>query len=283
MKSLNASSFCMPEFTNSRRQCGQPNPGSLFLPLLYLYIYIAIIDKENKTILSITYTKPHSHSRNSYICSSSMACYVDEEEVWKCPKHPSKRRRNGICPTCLRDRLVSLCPDCANVRPCACVVSTTSSSSSSSSSLGRVSNLIDGEPSFRRSRSVAIPFLRSKNTEQTPNNGRVKTPSFLSVLKRSKTKRSEPTKEKNEGSVVNGSSNCDFDSHDRIEDFARMVTRSRSVSAGTTAMASGFRRVDVSSSPAKSKFWHFPSPMKAFRSSKTPKVLVHDRSPLHRG
>ncbi|KAI3453399.1 hypothetical protein Pfo_010062 [Paulownia fortunei] len=213
-----------------------------------------------------------------------MACYVEEEEVWKCPKHPSKRRRNGICPTCLRDRLVSLCPDCAKVRPCACVVSTGSSSSSSSSSFGRVTNLIDGEPSFRRSRSVAIPFLRSRNGEQTPNNGRVKTPSFLSVLKRSKTKRSEQTKENNEEVVVNGSTNDEnFDSHDRIEDFARMVTRSRSVSAGTTAMASGFRRATVNPSPAKGKFWHFPSPMKVFRSSKTPKVVVQDRSPLHRG
>ncbi|PIN05128.1 hypothetical protein CDL12_22339 [Handroanthus impetiginosus] len=207
-----------------------------------------------------------------------MALYVEEEEVWKCPKHPSKRRRNGICPTCLRDRLVTLCPACANVRPCACLASTTSSSSSSSSS-GRVANLIDGEPSFRRSRSVAIPFLR-----QTPDNGRVKTPSFLSLLKRSKTKRSEQVKEKNEEVVVNGGRNDEnFDSHNRIEDFARMVTRSRSVSAATTAMTSGLRRADVNSSPAKGKFWHFPSPMKAFRSSKTPKVVVQDRSPLHRG
>ncbi|KAK6146444.1 hypothetical protein DH2020_020313 [Rehmannia glutinosa] len=214
-----------------------------------------------------------------------MACYVEEEEVWKCPKHPSKRRRNGICPTCLRDRLANLCPDCHKARPCACVVSTTSSSSSSSSSFSRVNNLIDGDPSFRRSRSVAIPFLRFRNSEQTPNNGRVKTPSFLSVLKRSKTKRSDPTAEKSEDFVGNGSSNDEnFDSHNRIEDFARMVTRSRSVSvSGTTAMASGFRHGDVNSSPAKGKFWHFPSPMKVFRSSRTPKAVVQDRSPLHRG
>ncbi|KAL0409334.1 UNVERIFIED_CONTAM: hypothetical protein Sradi_1867800 [Sesamum radiatum] len=215
-----------------------------------------------------------------------MACYVEEEEVWKCPTHPTKRRRNGICPTCLRDRLVTLCPDCAHARPCGCVASTESSSSSSSSSFGRVSNLIDGEPSFRRSRSLAIPFLRTRNsTERTPNNGRTKTPSsFLSVLKRGKTKPNEQAKEMNKETAVSAGSNDEnFDSHNRIEDFARMVTRSRSVSTGTAGMASGLRRVDVNSSPAKAKFWHFPSPMKAFRSSKTPKIPVQDRSPLPRG
>ncbi|KAL8053441.1 hypothetical protein ABFX02_05G071300 [Erythranthe guttata] len=214
-----------------------------------------------------------------------MACYVEEEEVWKCPKHPSKRRRNGICPTCLRDRLVSLCPDCHNPRPCACVAAstTTSSSSSSASSFG-------GDPSFRRSRSVAIPFLRSRNGDQgpPPHNSRVRTtPSFMSILKRSSTKRGggggDPPPEKSEPAAANGGSNDEnFDSHNRIEDFARMVTRSRSVSAGT-AMTSGFRRDESNSSPAKGKFWNFPSPMKAFRSSRTPKVVVQDRSPLHRG
>ncbi|GFP94967.1 hypothetical protein PHJA_001641100 [Phtheirospermum japonicum] len=199
-----------------------------------------------------------------------MACYV-EEEVWKCPKHPSKRRRNGICPVCLRDRLVGLCPHCANVRPCACVVSTSSSSSSSSS----FSRVIDGEPSFHRSRSVAIPFLRSRNSEQAAS----KTPSFLSILKMSKTKRCDQAAERGEGFV----DEINFESHNRIEDFARMITRSRSVSVGTTAMTSGFRRSKDNSSPAKGKFWHFPSPMTVFRSSKTPKVIVQDRSPLHRG
>ncbi|KAL9328493.1 hypothetical protein ACSQ67_003496 [Phaseolus vulgaris] len=105
-----------------------------------------------------------------------MALYLDEEEVWKCAKHPSKRRRSGICPTCLRDRLVTLCPDCANVRPCSCYATSSSSSSSSSSSfsrlhggagsvggVGRVHNLIEQEPGLRRSRSMAIPFLRSRS------------------------------------------------------------------------------------------------------------------------
>lgn len=175
-----------------------------------------------------------------------MTIYVEEEQVWKCPKHPSKRRRNGVCPACLRDRLVSLCPDCGVLRPCPCAASTTSSSSSSS----------DAEPSFRRSRSLAIPFLRSS----------VKTPSFFSGLMRSKTRRSDPMNE----AIM----------HDnKIDDFARMVTRSRSVSAASTSSASGFRRgYGTSSTAAKSKFWNFP--LKAFRSSK---VVVQDRSPLQRG
>ncbi|CAI9784996.1 unnamed protein product [Fraxinus pennsylvanica] len=222
-----------------------------------------------------------------------MACYIDEEEVWKCPKHPSKRRRsNGICPTCLRDRLVILCPDCAKVRPCACVSATSSSSASSSSSFsylngrgdggsvgGRVSNLIDGEPSFRRSRSLAIPFLRSKNST---GSDMIKTPSFWSVLKRSKTKRSEPTKE---NGTVNHSIHNDenVESNNKIDDFARMMMRSRSVSAGTR-MTSAFGRDDVrSSASVKGKSWYFPSTMKVFRSTKTPKVINTARSPLHRG
>ncbi|KAM2691299.1 hypothetical protein EV2_005715 [Malus domestica] len=84
------------------------------------------------------------------------AVYVDEEEVWKCAKHPSKHRKNGICLVCLRERLVILCPDCANVRPCGCCATTSSSSSSSSCSRFpggdgvRVSKILESEPSFQR-------------------------------------------------------------------------------------------------------------------------------------
>ncbi|XP_076883666.1 uncharacterized protein LOC143532514 [Bidens hawaiensis] len=197
-----------------------------------------------------------------------MAFYVDEEQVWKCPNHPSKRRRTGICPTCLRDRLVTLCPECATTRPCPCLPSdTTSTSSSSSSSFSlfpysragslrdgfppsaevcRMSNLIENEPAFRKSRSLSIPFLRSKSkhsfsghgngdrefieTKQMPRVSRSKI-SFWSVFKLSKTRK------------------CDL--HDN------------------------------ESSPAsvKRRGWYIPSPMKAFRLSKQ----IHQRSPMHRG
>ncbi|KAK9095485.1 hypothetical protein Scep_026954 [Stephania cephalantha] len=118
-----------------------------------------------------------------------MGIVMEEDEIWKCRKHPSRRRAVGVCPICLRDRLVSLCPNCANVRPCACcsiggatttssasstaTTTTTSSSFSLSSSsdlhrsggggvgaVGRVASLIEKEPAFRRSRSAAFPFLR---------------------------------------------------------------------------------------------------------------------------
>ncbi|XP_073131228.1 uncharacterized protein [Henckelia pumila] len=206
-----------------------------------------------------------------------MASHVAEEEAWKCPKHPSKSRRNGVCATCLRERLGSLCPVCANVRPCGCVSNTTSASSSSSSSFSFFHNGGDfshasEEPSFRRSRSVAIPFLRSASR-------RISTPSFLRKIATKKTKESC---EFDHGGNNNGEN---IDRNDRIRDLARVVTRSRSVSTGTSkaAVAPGVQRSDLISSPAKWKLWHFPSPMKVFRSSKTTKFMVQDRSPLHRG
>ncbi|XP_021768199.1 uncharacterized protein LOC110732553 [Chenopodium quinoa] len=188
-----------------------------------------------------------------------MAFYAEEDEVWKCSLHPSKRRRTGVCPSCLKERLSALCPDCANVRPCSCYATTSSSSSASSSfSLhftdgGRISNLIDGEPAFRRSRSSAFPFFRSarySTVDEKPPPGKVvgKSSSFWSVIWWQK----KPRREKVEAEM----------------------RRSKSVAVA------GNNDVGVS----KGKGWHFPSPMKVFRQSysKTPKV-VHERSPLHRG
>ncbi|OIT21695.1 PREDICTED: uncharacterized protein LOC109218572 [Nicotiana attenuata] len=242
-----------------------------------------------------------------------MTFYLDEEEVWRCPKHPSKRRRNGVCPVCLKDRLVILCPDCANVRPCACYASASSSSSSASSSfslfssssgrsggggggggggcegicsVARVSKLIESEPAFQRSKSVGIPFLRSRDKisaarrNQPPicNDKINKTPSFWSVFKLSKSKRSgESEKEGLKGkanihhvNVINELSDS------RIDDFARMMNRSRSMSVAITSVSG------AGESPSKSKGWHFPSPMKVFRQSKASK-LVNERSPMYRG
>ncbi|KAH0641680.1 hypothetical protein KY290_033279 [Solanum tuberosum] len=92
--------------------------------------------------------------------------YYNEEEAWKCPKHPSKKRRTttGVCSICLRDRLSELCPICAKVRqPCSsnCAASTTSLSSSSGK--------INGEEpaAFYRSKSVGIPFLKSRNVNSS--------------------------------------------------------------------------------------------------------------------
>ncbi|KAK0589495.1 hypothetical protein LWI29_015084 [Acer saccharum] len=208
------------------------------------------------------------------------AFYVDEEEVWKCPKHPSKRYRSGICPTCLRDRLSSLCPDCATVRPCACRAITTSSSSSSSSSfsrfsfsgrenfgaglgsVGRLSNLIESEPAFRRSRSVAVPLVGSKSklvdeinkNNESRSSRKTATASFWWWLKGGK----------REGDDVE----VEEESQRRV-----MMRKSRSVAVTTS---------DYGKSKGGTK-WYFPSPIKAFRHTRLSKVIVQQRSPMYRG
>ncbi|KAL5795220.1 hypothetical protein ACOSQ2_000040 [Xanthoceras sorbifolium] len=208
------------------------------------------------------------------------AFYVDEEEVGKCPKHPSKRHRSGICPTCLRDRLSSLCPDCATVRPCSCCAVTTSPSSSSSSSfsrfsfsgreifgtgigsVGRVSNLIESEPSFRRSRSVALPFVGSKSklvekmdtvgneVKKNESRSRKTTTSFWWWLRGSK----------REGEV-------EVEVERKV-----MMRKSRSVAVTTSDYGK-----------SKGTKWYFPSPIKAFRQTRLSKVVVQQHSPMHRG
>uniref|UniRef100_A0ACD5V3D3 Uncharacterized protein n=1 Tax=Avena sativa TaxID=4498 RepID=A0ACD5V3D3_AVESA len=78
---------------------------------------------------------------------------------WRCRKHPPAPG-GGVCPHCLRDRLLRLCPDCARTRPCPCASSASPSSSASSASgggaaVGRVFSLIERERRIGRSRSVA--------------------------------------------------------------------------------------------------------------------------------
>ncbi|KAJ8448462.1 hypothetical protein Cgig2_022090 [Carnegiea gigantea] len=210
-----------------------------------------------------------------------MAFYAEEEDVWKCPQHPSKRRRSGICAVCLTERLAALCPDCAAVRPCVCSAtrSATSSSSASSSfsinfsdvgSVGRIANLIDNEPSFRRSRSAAVfSIFRSarfsgdddRNRKDLPPapEGKSNKYSIMSVFRRQKSSKREEMAE-----VEN------------IEELK--LRRSRSVAASITAE----NEMRSSPAPPKGKGWYFPSPMKVFRHSKASKI-VQERSPLHRG
>ncbi|KAJ9135031.1 hypothetical protein P3X46_032255 [Hevea brasiliensis] len=226
-----------------------------------------------------------------------MALYIDEEEVWKCLKHPSKRRRTGICHVCLRERLSSLCPDCANVRPCACYAVTTSSSTSSSFSrfstasaaesialgigtVGRVSNLIESEPSFRRSRSLAIPFLRSKPPIDSDSSIRKESPKttspFWSLFK---TSSSSGNRSKRGDVERNFAILQQEDGKKKKEEDERrmMMRKSRSMAVGVTS-ASGV--ADVKSSKAKG--WYFPSPIKAFRQSISRGIMVQQRSPLYR-
>ncbi|KAK3434764.1 hypothetical protein EUGRSUZ_D02205, partial [Eucalyptus grandis] len=231
------------------------------------------------------------------------AMYVDEEEVWKCAKHPTRRRRSGICPKCLRERLDGLCPDCANLRPCSCCASLNSSSSSSSSSfsrfftgepagaaVGKVSNLIDSEPSFRRSRSVAVSFFRSRSKfvrdldangdgdeggrRQRPADSPHRTPSFFGLFRRDKSRRAGP------GAGAEAAERaCGGDYDDAASERATMMRKSRSVAVGSNPLGG----VGGGAAPAKGRSWHFPSPMKVFRQPKMTKVMGQERSPLYRG
>ncbi|MBA0789648.1 hypothetical protein Gotri_026218 [Gossypium trilobum] len=158
-----------------------------------------------------------------------MAFYVDEEEVWKCPSHPSKRRRTGICV----------------------------------GSVGRVSNLIESEPAFRRSRSLAIPFLRSKPEDSSERNGlagrKSKTPSFWSIFRASnKSKRYESEDDQSQGEKERRAAADE-------ERRRRMMRKSRSVAV------------------TKGKSWYFPSPMKVLRQTRVSKLVFQERSPLYRG
>ncbi|XP_077234696.1 uncharacterized protein LOC143876901 [Tasmannia lanceolata] len=205
-----------------------------------------------------------------------MEIFTDDDEYWKCQKHPSQSR-NGVCPICLKNRLNLLCPHCANVRPCLCCVPSSSSSSSSSSSLssvekygtgvgsvGRISILIDSEPAFKptfkRSRSAALPFLRQNPGEKVagirqPEYHRSKSTSFfLSLFKAEKTKKKV----------------------DVGKNMTTKLPRSRSVGfvcySDPGEISGGEVRL-------KGKGWSFPSPSKVFRLPK----FVHERSPMRRG
>ncbi|XP_019422825.1 PREDICTED: uncharacterized protein LOC109332333 isoform X2 [Lupinus angustifolius] len=192
-----------------------------------------------------------------------MEMYVDEEDIWKCPKHPSKRRRSGICPTCLRERLITLCPDCAKVRPCSCHPTTFSRFSfagDGGGSVGRVYNIIDSEPSLRKSRSVAIPFLRSRSRfsavgySDSDGGGREKdyeARSFWSMFKSQKSRREKDYQAK----VLTEVNHADLNTE-------AVMARSKSVAVSGDGEVIG---------RTKGRWWFFPSPMKAFRNSKVSK------------
>ncbi|XP_047326786.1 uncharacterized protein LOC124930492 [Impatiens glandulifera] len=168
-----------------------------------------------------------------------MALCNEEDEVWKCEKHPTNRRRAGICPSCLRERLISLCPNCGEMVPCSCGVLKASKSSSfslfSSSGRGGSSRYssaaaaaageipVEGEPKFQKSRSLTVPFLRSKFS------GNDSSGSKWWNLRKQKSKKTEV-----------------------------MMMRSQSINVENGKSNSG-----------KGRKWSFLSPMNIFRRSKT--------------
>ncbi|CAL9079709.1 unnamed protein product [Musa textilis] len=194
------------------------------------------------------------------------------ETGWKCWKHPSQPR-HGVCSACLRDRLRRLCPDCANVRPCRCFPSFSSSSFSSLSSselaihsgrggdgaVGPVSQLIESEPAFRRSRSVPFQFLRSRSAASSvsdvaplPRPGGGKRSALLRAFWRVPA-REEPADGK--------------------------LCRSKSVAAGRSQDAGS----GEDGGRGKGRRWHFPNPIQAFRHWKSTTKVVRERSPRWRG
>ncbi|PKA53118.1 hypothetical protein AXF42_Ash019026 [Apostasia shenzhenica] len=186
----------------------------------------------------------------------------DEDGFWICEKHPFQRRR-GVCPGCLRDRLLLLCPDCAHLRPCGCLPSTSSASSSFSSgasfdpprysvgaeigAVGRVASLIDGEPAFRRTRSAAFQFLRLRSDGAGDGDqAGVRRWAWLWPIRK-------------------------FGARKDIEPVKPVkLSRSRSVSATRLSESAGGNSGD---GRGTGWHWHFPSPIKAFRRRKSTKVV----------
>ncbi|KAJ8650504.1 hypothetical protein MRB53_003527 [Persea americana] len=213
-----------------------------------------------------------------------------EEEYGKCRKHPSSTRA-GVCPVCLTNRLILLCPDCAHLRPCACLHPSTDSSSSSSSSsssfsyppfsksgasvgsVARMSFLIESEPAFRRSRSAAFPFIRAAKSgyksagnlpppPPEPWNSSSSSASFWSFLKAAKTKRRAEDGKKSSSATK------------------KQMQRSRSV--GFSCYSDPKKEISGRDVRLKALWgWRLPSPIKIFGYPKTMKV-VHDRATLIR-
>jgi hypothetical protein len=170
--------------------------------------------------------------------NAAVAVAVGGGDLWQCRKHPVPRSGGGVCPCCLRDRLLRLCPNCAHARPCTCASSCASPSSSSSASgeaVGRVHSLIEREHRVARSRSVAAG---SSFAAAAQGGGRRKArvwgwPPFWKAAAHA-----EAVPDEDEG---------------------LSLPRSSSVSA--TAVESK----PAAAVRAARWGWHFPSPLKAFR------------------
>uniref|UniRef100_A0A0D9VJQ9 Uncharacterized protein n=1 Tax=Leersia perrieri TaxID=77586 RepID=A0A0D9VJQ9_9ORYZ len=173
-------------------------------------------------------------------------------DEWRCRKHPAARSGGGVCPHCLRDRLLRLCPNCAHVRPCPCTSCASPSSSSSASgeaAVGRVHTLIEREHRIARSRSVAASSSLAGAASSAASaaaagavGGRRKArvwgwPPFWKPAAR-------------DGVAA---------AAEEDEEEGMGLARSSSVSA--TAV-----EAKAAAAAAKARWgWHFPSPLKAFR------------------
>ncbi|XP_047077762.1 uncharacterized protein LOC124688089 [Lolium rigidum] len=173
-------------------------------------------------------------------------------DEWRCRRHPAARSGGGVCPYCLRDRLLRLCPTCARVRPCPCAsapaASPSSSSSASGDAVGRVHSLIEREHRIARSRSVAASSSAAMGSVAAVAAGGVG---------------GGRRKARVWGWTPFWRASAAKDVGSAEEDEDRMgLARSSSVSA--TAVEA--KAVAAKAAAAKARWgWHFPSPMKAFR------------------
>ncbi|URE00090.1 hypothetical protein MUK42_21418 [Musa troglodytarum] len=195
----------------------------------------------------------------------------EAEAGWKCWKHPVQTSY-GVCPGCLRDRLLRLCPDCANVRPCGCFPSPSSSASSSSLSsaelpesgaavgaVGLLSILVDSEPTFGRSRSVGFPLPRSRSAA-------VPDAASVAGLPRARQGR------KGRAPFLRAAR--------REESSEAELYRSRSVAAERSEAPAGGREKEGKAKGGR--WWHFPSPMRVFRHWKSATKVMQERLPFRR-
>ncbi|XP_010505020.1 PREDICTED: uncharacterized protein LOC104781919 [Camelina sativa] len=185
--------------------------------------------------------------------------------VWqKCSRHDLSERGfvcvGGVCPYCLHERLSSLCPDCAHDLPCSCAPRASVSSAGGCGNVpfagigtvGRVANLIECEPAFRRSTSIAVPYFWSAKPEPDSETGSDVKPSRGRWLWR----------------LFIGNKKGD--------------TKTKAATTVMKKSKSDAGEVLLSPAPVTSKGsgWYFPSPINVFRQSK---IIFQQRSPLYRG
>ncbi|MBA0702840.1 hypothetical protein Goari_005650 [Gossypium aridum] len=105
---------------------------------------------------------------------------------YKCNKHPDHQENQGVCPSCLRERLSRLCSSSSSYKDSSLRIAPSSSFSPVENRWGSSSFTVNVDTNgFKKSRSVA--FI-ARNDEEVTNNGGKKKKGFWSKLLRFKGK-----------------------------------------------------------------------------------------------
>ncbi|XP_073103017.1 uncharacterized protein [Elaeis guineensis] len=95
------------------------------------------------------------------------------KEPGRCRRHPYDHRGaaagGGVCPSCLRHRLLLLCPECAQVRPCPCSTPPSLSSSSSPAGTSSPSSSSSDIAASRRRESASVGGGRRRKPARKGN------------------------------------------------------------------------------------------------------------------